>query len=123
MPQISEKTETGDRRGGIESGSSNPEWRAAMKEGRGGPPRVNFARALLENSDLKQPRRSVDFLISLASQTAFVILLILLPLLYMQAMSVPDLEKTVLILPPSPPPPPGKVVHAIVKPKIRFFEN
>jgi periplasmic protein TonB len=123
MPQISEKTETGDRRGAIESGPSNPEWKAATKNGRGGPPRVNFARTLLENSDLKQPRRSVDFLISLASQTAFVILLILLPLLYMQAMNVPDLEKTVLILPPPPPPPPGNVVRAVVKPKIRFFEN
>lgn len=123
MPQISEKTETEDRPEGIEPGPSNPEWEAATKDGRDGPPRVNFARTLLENSDLKQPRRSVDFLISLASQTAFVILLILLPLLYMQAMNVPDLEKTVLILPPPPPPPPGNAVHAIAKPKIRLFEN
>ena len=41
--------------------------------------------------------------------------------MYMQAMNVPDLEKTMLILPP--PPPPGNIVHAVAKPKIRLFQN
>lgn len=122
MPQISEKTETVDRPAGLESNPMKGEWKAAEKEIHGGLPKANFAKALLENSDLKQPKRFVDFLISLVSQTAFVILLLLLPLLYMQAMNVPDLEKTMLVLPP-PPPPPANVIHTIVKPKIRLFEN
>jgi len=81
MPHIFQKTETGDRPASAEPRLANGEWKAVKKGVRGGPPRVNFAKALLENSDLKQPRRTIDFLISLASQIAFVILLILLPLL------------------------------------------
>jgi hypothetical protein len=66
-------------------------------------PRINFANGLLEDSDLKQPRRFVDFLISLATQAAFVLLLILLPFCYTQAFNLPDLEKTILVAPPPPP--------------------
>ncbi|MGB2666619.1 MAG: energy transducer TonB [Candidatus Acidiferrum sp.] len=123
MAHIFEKTETGDRPARIEPRPANHESNELNKEVRGGPPRVNFTKALLENSDLKQPRRSFDFLISLAAQTAFVILLMLLPLLYMHAMTVPDFEKTMLILPPPPPPSPATTMHAMVKPKIRLFEN
>ena len=88
----------------------------------GTTPRINFASGLLEDSDLKQPRRFVDFLISLAAQAAFVLLLILLPLCYTQAFNLPDLEKTILVAPP-PPPPPRSEVRVVAKPKASLFDN
>ena len=83
-------------------------------------PRINFANGLLEDSDLKQPRRFVDFLISLATQAAFVLLLILLPLSYTQAFNLPDLEKAILV---APPPPPRSEVRVVAKPKVSLFDN
>jgi len=86
----------------------------------GKTPRINFASGLLEDSDLKQPRRFVDCLISLATQAAFVLLLILLPLCYTQAFNLPDLEKTILV---APPPPPRSEVRVVAKPKASLFDN
>jgi protein TonB len=87
------------------------------------PTRVNFAKGLLENSDLKQPKRIVDFLVSLASQTAFVILLILLPLFFTQTSTLQAFEKTMLVLPPPPPPPAAAPVRALVRPKVSLLES
>jgi periplasmic protein TonB len=87
------------------------------------PSKVDFASGMLENSDLKQPRRSLDFLVSLAGQAAFVALLILLPLVYTQAFDVSGLEKTVLVIPPPPPPPPKAEPHVVVKPRASLFEK
>jgi len=89
--------------------------------GSGKTPRINFASGLLEGSDLKQPRRFVDFLISLATQAAFVLLLIL-PLRYTQAFNLPDLEKTILVAPP-PPPPPRSELRVVARPKASLFDN
>ena len=88
--------------------------------GSGKTPQINFASGLLEDSDLKQPRRFVDFLISLATQAVFVLLLILLPLCYTQAFNFPDLEKTILV---APPPPPRNEVRVVAEPKASLFDN
>lgn len=83
-----------------------------------------FADLLLDNPHLKRPRRSLDVLISLAGQAAFVILLLLVPLLYTQALNLPEFEKTLLISPPPPPPPPpSNPVHVVVRPKASLFHN
>src|ERR1700757_1976375 len=88
------------------------------------PTRVNFAKGLLENSDLKQPKRIVDFLVSLASQTVVVLLLILLPLLFTQTSTLQAFEKTMLVLPPPPPPPPlATPVRVLVRPKVSLLES
>ena len=85
---------------------------------------LDFANGLLENSHLKQPKRFVDILISFASQAAFVVLLILLPLCYTQALNLPEFQKTMLIAPPAPlPPPPKSEVRVVPKPKISLFNN
>ena len=86
----------------------------------GKTPRINFTSGLLEDSDLKQPRRFVDFLISLATQAAFVLLLVLLPLCYTQAFNLPDSEKTILV---TPLPPPRSEVRVVAKPKASLFDN
>src|ERR1700741_930383 len=78
------------------------EKKAAQETSSGSPTRVDFAKGLLENSDLKQPKRIADFLISLVGQTVFVILLILLPLFFTQTSTLQAFEKTMLVLPPPP---------------------
>lgn len=91
---------------------------------KGNPPRIGFADLLLENAHLKRPRRSLDVLISLVAQVAFVIVLILIPLLETHALNLPEFEKTMLISPPPPPPPPPSTpVHVIVRPKASLLDN
>lgn len=123
MNEISDEVETGQRR---ETPPKTPPSARRKLTGRkvpGPPLSVNFAHGLLENSDLKKPRRALDFVISLAAQAAFVILLILLPLVYTQAFDVRDFEKTMLILPPPPPPPPAASSVRVIKPKASLFDN
>jgi len=99
---------------------SNVARRESWRTGRG----VNFANGMLESSSRKQPRRSTDFLISLAAQGAFVVFLMLLPLVYTQAFDTQDFEKTVLVMPPPPPAPPPRVeTRVILKPKEPLFDN
>jgi periplasmic protein TonB len=121
MPKILEQSENESPSEVHQTGPANGESKTTRKEVGGGRPGVNFASGLLENSNLKQPRKFVDFLISLAGQTAFVILLILLPLCYTQAFNPPEFERMMLIMPPPPPPPP--LVREIVKPKASLFQN
>jgi periplasmic protein TonB len=123
MREISERTKSEERREVLQTVPSNGEGKATKRKVPVGPPPMDFANGLLENSDLKQPRRAIDFLISLASQTAFVILLILIPLCYTQAFNLPEFEKTMLVIPPPPPPPPRAVERVIVKPKASLFDN
>jgi periplasmic protein TonB len=50
--------------------------------------------------------------------------LLLIPLLYTQALNLPEFEKTLLISPPPPPPPPpSNPVHVMVRPKVSLFHN
>jgi protein TonB len=124
MPEISAKTESEEQGKDLRAGPRGGEKQAPKKEVRGGSWGVNFANGLLENSDLTQPKKFIEFLVSLASQAAFVILLILLPLCYTQALNLPEFERTLLIMPPPPPPPPPAApVRVIVKPKASLFEN
>jgi len=123
MPKILEQSESESPSEVHQTGPANGESKTARKEVSGGRPGVNFASGLLENSNLKQPRKFVDFLIALAGQTAFVILLILLPLCYTQAFNPPEFERMMLIVPPPPPPPPPPLVREIVKPKASLFQN
>jgi protein TonB len=88
------------------------------------PVGIDFADLLLENPHLKRPHRSLDVLISLAGQVAFVILLILIPLYYTRALNLPEFEKTMLVIsPPPPPPPPSNTMRVIAKPKASLFNN
>jgi periplasmic protein TonB len=117
--EVSEKTKSESQ-----TAWRNGQRKVAETKDSGRPPKVDFASGLLENSDLKQPRRSLDFLVSLAGQAAVVALLILLPLLYTQAFDISGLEKTMLVIPPPPPPPPPKAEpHVVIKPKASLFEK
>jgi periplasmic protein TonB len=100
------------------------EKKAAQETSSGSPTRVDFAKGLLENSDLKQPKRIADFLISLVGQTVFVLLLILLPLLFTQTSTLQAFERTMLVLPPPPPPPPPATpARVLVRPKVSLLES
>jgi protein TonB len=122
MHETFDQTKCGRRRDGAPVAGANGEGKITEKRASGARRRAYFANGLLEHSDLKQPRKAVDFLISLVSQTAFVILLILLPLCYTQAFNVPEFEKTMLVVPP-PPPPPESEARAAVRPKVSLFDN
>lgn len=123
MPEILEKTKSEQVRHET-AGKAKVEGNAKEKEVNRAAFGLDFANGLLENSDLKQPRKFIDILISFAGQTAFVVLLILLPLCYTQALNLPEFQKTMLIIPPPPPPPPPKAeVRVIPKPKVSLFDN
>jgi periplasmic protein TonB len=116
--EVSEKTKSEPQ-----TASRNAEPKITETKTPARPAKVDLASGLLENSDLKQPRRVLDFLVSLAAQAAFVILLILLPLLYTQAFDVSGLEKTMLVIPPPPPPAPKAEPHVVIKPKASLFDK
>ena len=123
MYGISEKAknEQGHAKRSVVPSSRNA--KVAERKVLGCPRRVDFARGMLESSGLKKTKRTADFLISLVGQSAFVILLILLPLVYTEAFDVPEFEKTMLVIPPPPPPPPRGEVRAVVKPKASLFNE
>lgn len=77
---------------------------------------VDFAAGLVEGKNrLRKPRNALEILFSFAGHTVVVVLLILLPLMVSHSMSLPELEKTVLIAPPPPPPPPPPVAREILR--------
>jgi protein TonB len=120
MHEVSEKPEIEEQLTDVKTKQRNSGKEATRKGSTG----ANFANSLLENSDLRQPKKTVDFLISLVGQSAFVILLILLPLCYTQAFNLPEYEKTFLVIPPPPPPPPASVpARVLLKPRASLLEN
>lgn len=122
MHGISDKA-TNERRGhDFRVDRSNAKRKASETNIPAVPLGTDFAQGMLESSDRKKPRRALDFLISLLGQSAVVILLILVPLLYTQAFA-PEFEKTMLVLPPPPPPPPKSEVRAAVKQKASLFNE
>ena len=123
MQEIFEKIQSKQGRENPPSVPSNGRRKITERKVPGTPRGVNFANGMLESSNFKKPRRTIDFLISLAGQTAFVVLLILLPLVYTQAFDVKGFEKTMLVIPPPPPPPPRSVVRVVVEPKLSLFKN
>ena len=124
MHGISEKNESEEQLARPQTPPSNKKRNAAETKPGQRPPRAVFGDLLLENPHLKRPKRLVDVLISLAGQIAFVIFLLLIPLMYTQALNLPEFQKTMLVLPPPPPPPPPKALErVIVKPRVSLFKN
>jgi protein TonB len=66
---------------------------------------VHLEEGLVENLHLKKPRTVWDILVSAFGHAAAVALIILIPLCYTHAISLPEYEKTILVAPPPPPPP------------------
>lgn len=84
---------------------------------------THFAEGMVGNFHLQKPRTWMDFFVSVLGHSFVVALLILLPLLYTQAINMPQFEKTLLVAPPPPPPPPPPPapVHVIEQPPKSFF--
>lgn len=82
---------------------------------------THLAEGMVENFHLKRPRSFWDFVISILGHSFVVALLILLPLLYTQAINMPQFERTLLIAPPPPPPPPPPATVHVIRPPRSFF--
>jgi protein TonB len=80
---------------------------------------THLADGMVGSFHLQKPRTFVDFLVSVLGHSFVVAVLILLPLLYTQAINMPQFEKTLLVAPPPPPPP--AAVHVIQRPSKSFF--
>lgn len=75
--------------------------------------------ALLENSTTAPKTTVWNYIVSVGIQSSIVLLMILLPLYYTDAIDLKQFSTTFLVAPPPPPPPPPPVTQAIVKaPKI-----
>jgi TonB family protein len=87
---------------------------------------VNFSAGMLENNQMKRPKRAVDIVVSLAGHVSLVVIAILLPLYFSDAIHLQQLETTYLVAPPLPPPPPPAstaVVRAIRRPDPFLKDN
>lgn len=75
--------------------------------------------SLLENST-SRPKTSVwNYIVSVGIQSSILVVMILLPLYYTDAIDLKQFTTTFLVAPPPPPPPPPPVTQAIVKaPKV-----
>ena len=71
--------------------------------------------SLLELSDTRPPRRTLDFVLAFSAEAFVIVALILLPLMYTDAIDLRQLTTTYLVAPPPPPPPPPPPAEAIVK--------
>ena len=124
MHVVSEKTESEEDLKSFQRTRVRGNKEGPKKKTNENPVGMEFEDLLLENPHLERPKRSVDVLISLGGQVAFVILLILIPLYYTQALNLPEFQKTMLISPPPPPPPPpSNPVRVMVRPKASLFNN
>ncbi len=74
-----------------------------------------FAEALLEASPTRPPHRTFDVVVSLMIHSVLIGILILLPLLFTEAIDLKQFTQTMLVAPPPPPPPPPPAAPAIVK--------
>jgi protein TonB len=87
---------------------------------------VNFSAAMLENNRMKRPKGAVDIVVSLAGHVLLVVIAILLPLYFSDAIHLQPMETTYLVAPPLPPPPPPAstaVVRAIRRPNTFLKDN
>jgi len=77
--------------------------------------------ALLELSPTRPPRRTLDFVLAFGLEAVVIAVLILLPLIYTQAIDLKQLTATYLVAPPPPPPPPPPPAQNIVRasPKVQ----
>lgn len=87
---------------------------------------VNFSAAMLENNRMKRPKGAVDIVVSSAGHVLLVVIAILLPLYFSDAIHLQPMETTYLVAPPLPPPPPPAstaVVRAIRRPNTILKDN
>lgn len=82
---------------------------------------THFAEGMVGNFHLQKPRTWMDFVVSVFAHSVVVAVLILLPLYFTQAISVPQFEKTLLVAPPPPPPPPPAAVDVMPRVPKSFF--
>jgi protein TonB len=86
-------------------------------------PRNVFAEALLEKSTMAKPRRARSVFAAVSFQVAALICLVMIPLLFTEAIDLHQFNTTMLIapLPPSAPPPPplaGGIVRPVAPKKV-----
>jgi periplasmic protein TonB len=82
----------------------------------------HFAEGMVGNFHLQKPRSWPDFIASILGHSFVVALLILIPLMYTQAINMPQFERTLLVAPPAPPPPPPPpAVHVMTRVPKSFF--
>lgn len=75
---------------------------------------------MLENNRMSKPRSVWDVLVSFSVHAAIVVALILIPLVYTNALDLPQYQRVFLAAPPPPPPPPA-ISRAPRVPKESFF--
>jgi protein TonB len=87
---------------------------------------ANLSAGMLENNRMKRPKGAVDIIVSLAGHVLVVVIAILLPLYFSDAVHLQQMETTYLVAPPLPPPPPPAstaVVRAIRRPNTFLKDN
>lgn len=87
---------------------------------------ANFSAGMLENNQMKRPKGAVDIFVSLAGHVLLVVIAILLPLYFSDAINLRQIETTYLVTPPLPPPPPpatAAIVRAIRCPSTFLKDN
>lgn len=98
---------------------THPHWKESKVE-------ANLADGMVGNFRMKCGRGKVlDVFISVLGHSLVVAILILIPLLYTNAISMPQFEKTLLVAPPPPPPPPPPPAAVHVMPRVpqSFFNQ
>jgi periplasmic protein TonB len=87
---------------------------------------ANFSAVMLENNRMKRPKGAVDIVVSLGGHVLVVVIAILLPLYFSDAIHLQQMETTYLVAPPLPPPPPPTstaVARAIRRPNTFLKDN
>ena len=86
---------------------------------------ANFSAGMLENNQMKRPKGAVDIVVSLAGHVLLVVIAILLPLYFSDAIHLQPMETTYLVAPPLPPPPPpaSTAVVRAIRPRDTFLKD
>jgi|SRR5689334_629750 len=87
---------------------------------------AKLGEGMLEGNRLTKPRSVWDVLVSVVLHTTLVAALILIPMLYTNALDLPQYQKVFLAAPPPPPPPPPPPAAAPHQPKVpkkKFFKE
>ncbi len=71
--------------------------------------------SLLEMSDTRPPNRLWDFVFAFGFEALLIVVLILIPLIYTEAIDLKQLTTTYLVAPPPPPPPPPPPAENIIR--------
>ena len=79
---------------------------------------THFAEGMVGNFHLKKPRTWVDVFISVLGHSVVVVILILVPLYFTQAINLKQYQNTFLAAPPPPPPPPPPPAAVHVMPRV-----